>query len=897
MTTASLTFNQIKAQVAAVRKRNTDERVIGIRARGRWTEERTKSDGKATYIIEQCDSPLAMRLALREQVQVDTIKVLITSLEENDLGEDILLRLAKRRLFAIESWQLVKAQFQARTIDPRVSRQTWIADYLLEASSGQDFPPAPGGFLAAETVWAILLERQLDLPSDRLDLLAFLKWSTESDNVARLHATSAPFRQAMREWLAQQLGPVSSIILDCLLSQQRPDALAIGLAAGVIFHQEIGGRLDKAGGKMEERYFGGETPDRALLARWYAAATEVVSLQLSDDPRKRGALLNRADEILRELQAESYAYLSHTSPLGFDQRFARFGRLLSEAVLNSPSYALSPLTEAWQAISQHGQARLAHERRRLDRSEMALRLVRWLDHLASHPTTFASLGEAARYHTAEGGFVDWARLQLRAPEPVRELSKAYGQLFDTVAAVREQHARRFAELLQAAAASASHRDQLIPVENILDEVVVPLAEHTPVLVIVVDGMSTAVCHELVADITRQDWILLCEEGHTRQRPGLAALPSVTEVSRTSLVCGQLRCGDATDEHTGFATHPGLLQHSRPSMPPHLFHKADVQTKDEDVRNAISRTQQRVVGVVINAVDDLLSKGEQLDIRWSKEQISILPALLHEAKMVGRVVILLADHGHVVERQTRSSRQDKKSGGERWREDDGRVTDGECLLCGPRVVLPDTHQLIAPWTESLRYGPKKSGYHGGISPQEMIVPIAVLSAHDSFPPGWTAVSDETPVWWQEPPPSPTAQGTPVSAQQPTPSHKPSGLPLLDLIQAHQTSQDKQEEAGTGEHGDKVDNATAFAPGQVANSEWIGVLLASPIFAEQKKLASRTRAVDDHLAAVLGALDKGWRQTDCHCACPCDYNTSSKTQWSHRYSPTGSQHRWLSDPQPG
>ena len=852
MTAAALTFGQIKAQVATVRKHNAHERVIGIRARGRWTGERCKPDGNESYVIEQCDSPLAMRIALRENTPADTIKVLITSLDEKDLGEDILLRLAKRRLFGIDSWQLVSAQFQAQTIDPRVSRHAWIAEHLLEVNSGEDLPPAPGGFLDAETVWAVLLERQLDLGSDQLDLLALLKWSTEAGHVDRLHATPAPFRQAMRDWLVQQLGPVATVILDCMLSQQRPDALAVGLAAGVVFNQDIRGRLDKAAGKMEERYLGGQTPDTGQVERWSAAATEVVSLQLTDDPRKRSTLLKRADEILVELQAGEYAHVSHTLPLGFDQRFARFGLLLSEAIPHAASHALVSLTEAWQAIGQHEQSRVPDERRRLERSEMALRLVRWLGHSTGSPLSFSSLGEAAQYHATEGGFIDWARLQLRAPEPVRALSKAYGHLFDTVTAIREQHACHFAELLQDATASASSSNQLIPVENVLDTIVVPLAEHTPVLVIVIDGMSSAVCHALVADITRQDWVALCEDGHDTQRPGLAALPSVTQASRTSLLCGQLTCGDATDERQGFASHPGLLQHSRSSMPPQLFHKADVQTEAEEVRNAIVHPQRRVVGVVINAVDDLLAKGEQLDIRWSKDQISILPTLLHEAKAAGRVVVLLADHGHVLEHQTSGRSLEKNTdGGERWRADDGLVADGELAVRGPRVLLPDSHQLIAPWTECVRYGPKKSGYHGGISPQEMMVPISVLSARDAFPPGWTSVSIETPAWWQEALRQPTVQGTTASAPKPTKQQESPGLPLFDLIQTQKVVQEKQADSNSGE---SADEASAARSAKGATPAWINTLLHSPVFAQQKKLAGRTRAVDEHLAGVLTALDQ-------------------------------------------
>lgn len=82
MTTAAPTFSQIKAQVAAIRKNCPDARVIGIRAQGRWTSDRQKQDGVEAYLIEQCDSPLAMRIALREVNDDPTIKVLITSLDD-----------------------------------------------------------------------------------------------------------------------------------------------------------------------------------------------------------------------------------------------------------------------------------------------------------------------------------------------------------------------------------------------------------------------------------------------------------------------------------------------------------------------------------------------------------------------------------------------------------------------------------------------------------------------------------------------------------------------------------------------------------------------------------------------------------------------------------------------
>jgi hypothetical protein len=354
----------------------------------------------------------------------------------------------------------------------------------------------------------------------------------------------------------------------------------------------------------------------------------------------------------------------------------------------------------------------------------------------------------AREHLAEGGFVDWARLTLRSGDPVRELSGAYATLFDSAASIRERESRRFAELLQDWTASKTSDETIVPVEQLLDRIVAPIATHKPVLVIVVDGMSVAVFRELMADVLGQDWVLLAEEG-IGLRPALATVPSVTEVSRNSLLCGKLMQGNSSTERTGFSEHPALLEACRSGYPPVLFHKAALQESDDaslaaDIRKEIGSSHRKIVGVVVNAVDDHLLKGEQIDTRWSRDEIKVLPVLLHEAKAAGRTVVMLSDHGHVLDCNAKGCQAHE--GGERWRMDDGTLADGELRIKGPRVAIPASKSLIAPWTERVRYGIKKNGYHGGVSPQEMVIPIAVLNATDEFPPGWVEAPVDLPTWW-------------------------------------------------------------------------------------------------------------------------------------------------------
>ena len=135
MTPPAPNFGQIRARVQAIRRKAPDARAVGIQTPGRYAGERLRADGPETYRIEQCDSSLAARVALVDEEPGVTVTVLVTGLSEKDLGDDVLVRLAKGKLFAIDSWQIVKELFQAHTVDPRLRSHAWVADRLLELAA------------------------------------------------------------------------------------------------------------------------------------------------------------------------------------------------------------------------------------------------------------------------------------------------------------------------------------------------------------------------------------------------------------------------------------------------------------------------------------------------------------------------------------------------------------------------------------------------------------------------------------------------------------------------------------------------------------------------------------------------------------------------------------------
>jgi hypothetical protein len=151
-----------------------------------------------------------------------------------------------------------------------------------------------------------------------------------------------------------------------------------------------------------------------------------------------------------------------------------------------------------------------------------------------------------------------------------------------------------------------------------------------------------------------------------------------------------------------------------------------------------------VGFGLNVSDDSLRGPEQRAFRWSIDQIPGLRTLLSEAEATGRVVIVTSDHGHVLDRGATMRRQ---AGGDRYRAtDDASLASDEVRVEGARV-LDGGGRIVALATERVRYSAtKKLGYHGGLTPQECLIPVAVLAPESRGIDGWFPTMEELPQWW-------------------------------------------------------------------------------------------------------------------------------------------------------
>lgn len=828
MSTGAPSAAQIREYVASLRAKHPNDRVFGIRTDGSWSGPARLEIGSEPVEVAQCDSVLAIRERLSERSGESPMLVLLTRVPQAELGGDVLGRLARRRLHEFDSWDLVMERFRAREVDPRLVREGWIAGVLAGLEGGNGFPITASGYLDSETVWGVLLSRLLDLRVNRPDALDLLRWATDGDHLRRYQATPGEFRAGLRRWVVEVAGPVAQAILDCIESCDGPGPLAVGLVCGVVYAEEAEGSpdLNLAAGRLE-RFHGNRRLPPGAARQWAAAAREAVEDLASNGHRMvADRVVETADDLLREIGAEAFAWLSDLSQRGFLQRLERYAKALT-ATLERPEKDDEFLATARLA--------LAHAKAGADMStriEMSLRTAKWVAEAPADPG--ATLSEAAARYVASSSFVDWARSMLRGGEESAELSAAYEGLLEKARDKREEENRWFGEQLAAWSASSSRLMGAIPIEEVLTQVVGPLAESNPVLVVVVDGMSVAIFREFLDDLLKRNWVLLAPAKGKLQGlaplAGIAAIPTITEVSRSSLLSGELTRGGSSVEKQNFKKHPALLSVSKPKRLPLLLHKGDLLQAggtelSSAARDAVAAKEQHVVGVVLNAVDDHLDNADQVRPRWTLDYFfQPLAALLETARLAGRIVILTSDHGHVLDADTTRQKSDF---GDRWRVSDGEAGEGEVVLTGQRVGTAAGNRVIAPWSERIRYGGKKNGYHGGASPQEVIVPIGVIAPPNVRAPGWVEAGPSYPSWWE------------VSFEE-----RAAALPAVEPARVRRPKVSQ---------GQLFPKSEAEPPGP-AKVAWIEALFGSETYQAQKKLVGRSAPRDADVERFLIALDE-------------------------------------------
>jgi hypothetical protein len=799
-----------RRQLEAFLDREPASRVLGVRSpvRRPWPEFIERRGQR--FQVAWCESPLEVREALAEIEEAgDGGLLVITNLEDNQLGADVVARFPRGRLMAASGWDGLRAAFSARDLDPRLRGQDWLSDLLLERPPASGYPPVPGGVLDLDTAWRFCLEHAVGLADARADVDALLAWTAGEGNLDRFQALPQASQEKILDKLASEGGSGAALVARAMSAGNGADALAIGLVCGVIFATSgPSDSLRDAAVRLEPAFGGIRVDPQAGYLLANAAGRVIARL---DGPSAQ-LHQTRASVWLETVHAAEHSGLSRALTAGLEARLVAAAGAIAQAAESGSTPGLADAARLVRLALDHERA--CDHRPRLDRLQMAVRLCRWL---CERRRTVSGFGSAVRAYVEDGGFVDWARASLRAGDGVPVVAASYARLRELAAIRREEENNAFAVLLRDWNAGGASGDEALPIERALDSIIAPLAEHAPVLLLVLDGLSFAVARPLVGDFARHGWTELCPAGRASPPPLVAALPTVTEISRTSLLSGRLVRGDAASERIAFGVHQRLREVSRAGKPPILFHKAELGAGpelDERVRSALIDTGQRVVGIVHNAVDAQLAGSDQIEVHWSTEVLRQIAPMLRAAREAGRLIVLTGDHGHVLDAGTTYV---QATPGDRWRSG-GRARDGEIEVRDGRVLSPDgTRGAVLAWSERLRYASKRSGYHGGASPQEVLVPLAVLTSGHA-PRDWVEAPPAEPAWWGEgEAPSAVSSVTPLS---PGRRREAKQISLFDV--------------------------------KPAADAWIDTLLASATYKAQRGLAGRGAPDDPVVRALVAAL---------------------------------------------
>lgn len=826
-----------EATVAIVRSmldkalaKNYQGGVVGVRARPTWSgPESFLHRGQPTRVV-LCRSALAVREALRDR-SPDRWLVVITDRDDIDLGAGILARLVFQRLRTPEPWDAVCQAFHASAVDTALSglagsRQ--IALGLLDASPAQGWPPAPGGVLTREHALGAVAHRHLlsadsnatastvDPASDEaspeagalaelneIDATSVWTWTARTDaarRIAELRVIAGDsLTAATLAWLASRTGASERAVLRLWENGGAADAVPLGLLLGLLADTSGPSGGDPRNGTDAEVSriaqdalvrlevpLGGAPPTIAVSRAW-TTDSRAVTFTMLQAPTLRGQavdLLDRADRLLAQIRGAPLAAASDLLPSGLTARLEHLARALSDALVyratddpDQPLVAtpgLEAIERAWAAVEAHA---LAGDDERVAAFRGGVRLARALARPAPAATGFAQLLARHRDHD---GWADAAFTAAARGVGETSLGNALQAILVAARARRDGHDRAFATALAQHTADDSSLTEpgLLHIEDVLATYVMPLARVVPVLLVILDGMSLAAAIDVVQDATGQPrrWQEVVPVDGGRRVVAVAALPTDTHGSRTSLLCGEVRTGGQNAERDGLADlgrrhrverallyHRGLLEESRLGM-----------AVSDDVAAAIADVEHRqLVACVLNTIDDALDRADPGGTTWTVDAVRHLRPLLRQAWQAGRCVVLTADHGHVIDRRDGIARPHEHVINARARAASqalhGGAAEDEVLLAGRRVLAGDGRAVFAA-NERLRYVSRRAGYHGGAAPAEVVVPFVTLIPGDVVPaignegPQLRLAPDQEPWWWRDPNPDLPSASREVAAAE-------------------------------------------------------------------------------------------------------------------------------------
>jgi hypothetical protein len=747
--TPLLSEADVRLEVERLFRRDHRSKLLALFGRGQ--AGRFDLDGVSWEIV-----PAACELQLRSKLPepgeaATTGRVYLIDWTEDTLPLDVSCRLAGGRIYHVARDARLATLFGARQVDQGLS-STALARLVLSGGI-EGLRKITGLRLTRSDLWKRVLEARFGIPESALESeVTWLSWARGSDagpafaraceNDELLRAV----RHELLDWLEEQLqaagvlgfrawelGRVNSALQSLLLIvavEQNEDPYLRGLVNGLV-------ASIAPGLANEVRGIHAEGDSHLLLEAVLSAAN-------ADDRR----LLEEAEQHAVVGGAGALAAASDWLPAGHATREVAVATALSAFVAAPTAEALEALLASFERLSAHHLDRVLRGAEHLEARKMAARLATWFfarrvgPQLTEYGTAWQPAIDLARRYAEEGGFLDWARQRLRGIRGAGEdLMAAMRCLSEAVDLVARADDRRFAEAYVSWVDAGKPSSEVLPIEHVTKRVVARFlrgGEHRRLLLVLMDGMSYAAAVQVLQRLRDQRrwrpiaWRASGWNGLLPIPPVLAAAPTLTEVSRAALFAGVAdpRFGDqGTDKDDARWISNPHVRELVGEEPLEVFFRRDIHAGHElidEVKQAVEG-EQRVVAVVVNAIDEQLKGSLQVAVDYSKTPILPLEALLSAADGAERAVLLVADHGHVIGDAMRVVRAPGLDGGARWRAlaEGEQPQDGEVLLPRTSWKPRGAAGIAALWDTSLSNRAPHYGEHGGLSLAEAVAPAFLI----------------------------------------------------------------------------------------------------------------------------------------------------------------------------
>jgi hypothetical protein len=532
------------------------------------------------------------------------------------------------------------------------------------------------------------------------------------------------------------------------------------------------------------------------------------------------AIARAAEELVDDADIRAALTSSTRLPAALDARLSALGEALAGATAAPSAEGVTRAEQLLQAVEGHTLATEGDGVRHVERGWMAVRLLAWLvarnAQLEHGATPYGAVESLGQWYAEEGGYVDWARRGARGTA-VSAFGRGVQAVVQAADQVRRQLDRQFARSLVEWYASGQPSQQVVPIDGALERVAAKFLEEEDdrrLLVLLLDGMAWAQAVELLDSLSQQAWGPLAWHTTKKGRIGggmypvvLAAVPSVTEISRAAFFAGKAvppgRSEDTQKDRERFRENKVMGRFFAGTEVPTLLLRAESHTKSgaasEEALRLVADPDRRVVAIVVNAIDDALKGNPATRHAWGVGNIASLADLLFEARDSGRAVLLASDHGHVPS-DLMEFKGTPAGGGARWRplaSATDPIQDFEVAFPAGRAWAPKGAWGVALMADDTgRWGSSThAGEHGGATLAEIVAPCVLVGAEDLQEP----LTDEAlgirapfvPSWWhlavQAPVPI-AAEKTPRVPEPPKP--KQLALPAVVVSSAPATPPPKR-----------------------------------------------------------------------------------------------------------